>query len=510
MESFAVITHATGNLLRADTDALVNTVNTVGVMGKGIALQFRRAYPLMFESYQEACQRGEVRIGKMHVWETGMLDSPRYIVNFPTKRHWRARSRLQDIEAGLTDLVAVIAELGITSIAIPPLGCGNGGLCWSEVEPLITSALRSLPDLDARVYPPGTTPSADDMVNATPRPDMTVGRAALIEILSRYLRTALDATPLEIQKLMYFLQIVGEPLRLEYVKGAYGPYADNLRRVLSLVEGHFLTGYGDGSSRVLEAVSISPLPGAEDEARNVLAEHPATRQRIALVDNIIDGFESMYGMELLASVHWLATHDASAAGDWKRAAELIRQWTERKAELFTDDHVRAAWERLRDHDLIPPAATDSAPSNGARTAAGHTVSVRVSREELPTKLIQAITDSRIPWSDIAVITGTLKEAEELQAALSDAKIPTLWLENFDGTYQDAVKVGTVRRTKGVEFAAVFHPTPAHHPLDQLSGDKRAAAELAVRQAMVALTRARDYLWVGVVEERPTSADQARR
>ncbi|WP_067569358.1 type II toxin-antitoxin system antitoxin DNA ADP-ribosyl glycohydrolase DarG [Nocardia acidivorans] len=502
MESFAVITQATGNLLHADTVALVNTVNTVGVMGKGIALQFRRAYPQMFEEYQKACARGQVQIGRMHVWETGMLEGPRYIINFPTKRHWRAGSKLEDVRAGLTALVAVIRDLDIESIAIPPLGCGNGGLEWSEVEPLLVSALSPLPDLDARIYPPVGTPPAGEMPNATPRPDMTVGRAALVELLTRYLRNALEATPLEIQKLMYFLQVVGEPLGLEFTKGRYGPYADSLRRVLNLVEGHFLTGYGDGSARTLEASSVRPLPGAAEQAARVLADEPATRQRIALVDNITDGFESMYGMELLATVHWLTVHDVGAAETWQRTAELVREWTPRKAEMFTDDHVRTAWNRLRDHDLVSPTTTiDSVlHDEGEISSARMVVSERVSRNELGSRLVEAITDSGYAWTEIAVITATLDEAEYLQQVLDYASIPTLSLEKFDGTPQNAVKVGTVRRAKGVEFAAVFHPTLLVGSAGADAGDGQATAELAARQAWVAMTRARDYLWVGLIEE----------
>ncbi len=498
-----MITQATGNLLRADTDALVNTVNTVGVMGKGIALQFRRAYPEMFQAYQQACERGEVRVGKMYVWETGALEGPRYIINFPTKRHWRARSRVEHIKVGLEDLVAVIGDLGITSIAIPPLGCGNGGLAWSQVEPLIVSALQPLASLDVRLYPPGDTPAAGDMVNATPRPDMTVGRAALIVLLSRYLRNALEVTPLEIQKLMYFLQVVGEPLRLEFSKGRYGPYADNLRHVLILVEGHFLTGYGDGSSRTLEAASVRPLAGATEQASLVLADRPATRQRIALVDNIIDGFESMYGMELLSTVHWLVTHDRGAAMDWRVAADLVREWTPRKAEMFTDDHVKSAWERLRQYGLTSCGTTIDTVLHGAAAAPRErrVVSEQVLRGELGARLVEMIGRSGFPWSDIAVITSTMGEAEQLQRVLDHACIPTLSLDKFDGTYQNAVKVGTVRRAIGAEFAAVFHPTPAvPQSADQLTTDERTAAELAARQASAAMTRARDYLWVGIVKD----------
>ncbi len=344
-----MLTRATGNHLLADVDALVNTVNTVGVMGKGIALQFRRAYPQMFAAYAEACKAGEVRLGQMHVWETGTLDGPRFIINFPTKGHWRAGSRLTDIEAGLVDLVRVIREYGITSIAIPPLGCGNGGLEWTEVEPLIAKALAEVPDADAQVYAPEGAPPAADMPNGTPRPALTVGRAALIVLLDRYARVALGATPLEVQKLMHFLQEgAGEQLNLSYSANRYGPYADSLRHVLITLEGHFLTGYGDGSSRALDAEPIQVLPGAAEAAAAVLADHPETLARVDEVVDLIEGYESMYSMELLATVHWVMSGDSDARNDWHRAAELVHEWTPRKRRTFTEEHIHTAWTSLRE------------------------------------------------------------------------------------------------------------------------------------------------------------------
>ena len=160
VDGIHMITLEGGNLLDADVDALVNTVNTVGVMGTGLALQFKRAYPAMFRDYSRAAQFGELEVGRMQVWETGELQGPRYIINFPTKRHWRQGSRLVDIEQGLTDLVRVVRVLGIPSVAVPPLGCGNGGLDWAQVEPLITNALTSLADVDVRLFPPGTAARA--------------------------------------------------------------------------------------------------------------------------------------------------------------------------------------------------------------------------------------------------------------------------------------------------------------------------------------------------------------
>jgi O-acetyl-ADP-ribose deacetylase (regulator of RNase III) len=193
-----------GNLLKADVDALVNTVNTVGVMGKGIALQFKNAYPANFKAYHRACKSDDVKLGEMFVFDNGQLVRPRWIINFPTKGHWRSNSRINDITAGLSDLRATIHDLGITSIALPPLGCGNGGLAWGDVRPLIVEALEDL-DVDILIFPPSGAPVAADMIVATPRPTLTHGKAALISLIAKYSAVALGASLIEVQKLMYFL-----------------------------------------------------------------------------------------------------------------------------------------------------------------------------------------------------------------------------------------------------------------------------------------------------------------
>ena len=142
-----------GNLLEARVDAIVNTVNTVGVMGKGLALQVKAAFPAVDAAYRDACERGEVRIGHMHVVPMPTLQ-PRFVINFPTKEHWRNPSRLEYVTSGLKDLVRVVAELGIRSIAVPPLGCGSGGLDWDTVKGEITSALGTLEGVDVVVFEP--------------------------------------------------------------------------------------------------------------------------------------------------------------------------------------------------------------------------------------------------------------------------------------------------------------------------------------------------------------------
>jgi O-acetyl-ADP-ribose deacetylase (regulator of RNase III) len=144
---------ASGNLLESPCDAIINTVNTVGVMGKGLALQFKRAFPDNFKAYEQACKNGKVCLGCMFIFEINSLLGVHYIINFPTKSHWRLDSNINDIAVGLDDLRRVITELSIKSMAIPPLGCGLGGLHWRDVEPLIKEKLAGL-DLDAFIFSP--------------------------------------------------------------------------------------------------------------------------------------------------------------------------------------------------------------------------------------------------------------------------------------------------------------------------------------------------------------------
>jgi len=150
----ASIQIAEGNLLQARADALVNPVNCVGVMGKGLALQFKQAFPANFRAYQAACKAGHVQPGRMLIHDNGRLALPYWIVNFPTKRHWRQPSQLQDVRDGLSALVADAQRLGMRSIAVPPLGCGLGGLDWREVRPLIEHAFAALPDVRVLLYAP--------------------------------------------------------------------------------------------------------------------------------------------------------------------------------------------------------------------------------------------------------------------------------------------------------------------------------------------------------------------
>ncbi len=345
-----MIQYKSGDILKEDAEALVNTVNCVGVMGRGIALQFKNAFPENFSNYVEACKNKAVQPGRMLVYKTGQLTNPRYIINFPTKRHWRGNSRIEDIEAGLTALVETIREYDIRSIAIPPLGSGLGGLEWSKVKPRIVAALAPLTEVKVIIFEPQGAPASENMAHNRQTPKMTAGRAALIELMNRYLAGLLDpfVTLLELHKLMYLMQEAGEPLHLNYRKGPYGPYAENLRHVLNAIEGHLISGYADGGDSPHKHLSL--VPGAVEEASAFLSEHPETRERSERVADLVEGFESPFGLELLSTVYWIMNNDPVNSVDeviqntyaW---SEHKQQFTPRQIALAVDVVTQKGWGR---------------------------------------------------------------------------------------------------------------------------------------------------------------------
>jgi len=324
------------------------TVNCVGVMGRGIALQFKRNYPENFKAYEVACKRGDVIPGRMFVYETGQLANPKYIINFPTKRHWRGASRIEDIDAGLADLVDTITKRNISSFALPPLGSGLGGLEWNVVRSRIESALKCLENVHIEVYEPSDVVAKEQAVKNVAIPKMTPGRAALVSLIQRYLAGLLDpfVTLLEIHKLMYFLQECGEPLNLRFTKGHYGPYAENLSHVLKAIEGHLISGYFDGGDEPDKRIEI--IPGAAKEANIFLNQRTDTSTRIGRVAELVDGFETPFGMELLTTVHWVAKYEATTLPE---ITNSIYNWGPQKNK-FSHRQVSIAAERLFDKRWI--------------------------------------------------------------------------------------------------------------------------------------------------------------
>jgi O-acetyl-ADP-ribose deacetylase (regulator of RNase III) len=311
-------------------------------MGKGIALQFKQAFPENFQTYRVACKADEVKPGSMLVVATNLLQGPKYIINFPTKRHWRGKSRMDDVQSGLRSLVEEVRQRRITSVAIPPLGCGNGGLAWNEVRPAIEKAFSELPDVRVLLYEPSGAPRPDEMPVRTKRPRWTRARALFVGLMDMYRIPDYRLSLLEVQKLAYFLQVAGEPLRLRFVKHHYGPYADNLNHVLQVMEGHFIRGFGDRSREA----EIRLLDGAPKEAHDVLQRHKEAAERLREVSDLIQGFETPYGMELLATVHWLTSHDPPARENVELTIQGIQEWSTEKRRRFKPEHIRRAWSHL--------------------------------------------------------------------------------------------------------------------------------------------------------------------
>ena len=307
-----------------------------------------------FKAYEAACARGVVQPGRMFVFETGTMTNPKYIINFPTKRHWRGKSRMEDIEAGLKALVSEIETRRIRSVAMPPLGSGLGGLHWPDVRARVEEALSGLKDVDVLVYEPNGAPDTQRMARARNVPKMTPGRAALVMLMHRYLGGLLDpfVTLLEAHKLMYFMQEAGQPLQLHYTKAPYGPYAENLRHVLHAVEGHLISGYADGGDAPNKQIEL--VPGAVGEAGTFLNDDQESNSRLDRVVKLVQGFETPFGLELLATVHWVATRERAASLD--EVVKIVYSWAERK-NRFSRRQIELAFNVLRSKGWLEGAST---------------------------------------------------------------------------------------------------------------------------------------------------------
>lgn len=250
---------------------------------------------------------------------------------------------MEDIEAGLVDLVDVIQQREIGSVAVPPLGSGLGGLDWLEVKKRIESALAPLTEVRIVVFEPSGPPPTEDLVRSREIPKMTAGRAALVELIHRYLSGLLDpvVTLLEVHKLMYFMQEAGEPLRLKYQKAPFGPYAENMRHVLNAIEGHMVSGYADGGDSPAKQLKL--VPGAIEDATKYLRDNPFTRERFNRVVDLVEGFESPFGLELLSTVHWILNNED--VHSFEEVARLTYAWNDRKKQ-FTHRQIAIAMDVL--------------------------------------------------------------------------------------------------------------------------------------------------------------------
>lgn len=354
-----------GNLLEAKTEALVNTVNTVGVMGKGIALMFKERFAENYRLYSAACKAGEVETGKMYITAVNELDGPRWIVNFPTKRHWRSSSQMAWVTEGLHDLRRFLIENRVRSVAVPPLGAGNGGLKWPEVREQITAVLSDL-DVDVLVFEPSS-----QYLNVAKRSGvekLTPARALIAELVRRYWVLGMECSLLEIQKLAWFLERAIEklpntenPLNLKFVAHKFGPYANRLEHLLDNLDGSYL----HCEKRISDA-EISDVIWFDEERKSFLQTYLKTEakeysQALERTVELIDGFESPFGMELLATVDWLLSQ-AGVSPTVPAVRESLRYWdggagaAARKSKLFDDQALDIALKRLTSSSFGPELA----------------------------------------------------------------------------------------------------------------------------------------------------------
>lgn len=358
-----MITFTQGNLLEARAEALVNTVNTVGVMGKGIALMFKERFAENFRLYAAACKAQQVQTGKMFVTEVHELDGPRWIVNFPTKQHWRAPSQMAWVADGLQDLRRFLIEHKVKSIAIPPLGAGNGGLEWSEVREQIEAMLGDL-DTEILVFEP--TRQYQNVAKRAGVEKLTPARALIAELVRRYWVLGMECSLLEIQKLAWFLERAIEryspddnPLNLQFVAHKYGPYANRLDHLLNNLDGSYL----HCEKRISDADPLDVI-WFDDERKAFLQAYLKSEAKpytdaLEHTAALIDGFESPFGMELLATVDWLLTRE-NVAPNVPALREGLRHWrggpdaAQRKDRLFDDRALGIALARLT--QSVPAAA----------------------------------------------------------------------------------------------------------------------------------------------------------
>jgi O-acetyl-ADP-ribose deacetylase (regulator of RNase III) len=339
-----------GNLLEAKTQALVNTVNTVGVMGKGIALQFKETFPENYKTYVNACKNNLLKPGKLLVTKEHLIDGEKIIINFPTKTEWYLKSKYEYIEEGLKELVNVISENNIISIAIPPLGCGNGGLDWNKVKTLLEKYLINLNNVDIKIYEPNEA-IKEILKKQELQKDikLTPARAMLLYSMFYYESLGENSSLFVANKLSYFLKRLGEKSfdRIDFEASHYGPYSVQIEHMLHLVNGKYIKG--------LEQMKVKPFETIElqyDRAKEIsefVKNKLSSEQNQILKDliNLIDGFQSALALEILATVDFVRKDKPNAQKD--DIINRIKKWSYRKQELFEEKYINIALKHLDEY-----------------------------------------------------------------------------------------------------------------------------------------------------------------
>lgn len=343
-----------GNLFDAKAQTLVNTVNCVGVMGKGLAKEFRDRWPEMCRHYQVACRRGELRSGKPFLYR----DLGIQILCFPTKDNWKGPSKYEFIEAGLQAIREHYREWEITSLALPALGCGLGGLEWDKVKALMEKILGDLP-IEIEVYEPGPA----DLKVGRPEKKRVVKPVHItlpLALVGEIIRRARHAMPshhplgkLLVQKFVYFAQLAGAPIRLKFAKYKFGPYDYNLHHMIERLEGLYIRDmsatWSRSDLRILDEAAwlkvIEPLAGE-------IAEY--SKYLDAAVD-LLKGWP-LPEVELLATVQygWCELVAGGLEGSPEEVEEYVQQWSQEKRRKFPPERIRGALELLRRSGWLGP------------------------------------------------------------------------------------------------------------------------------------------------------------
>lgn len=326
-----MIKYVTGNILDSDSEALINTVNTDGIMGKGIALQFKKAFPANFKLYQKACKDKIVDIGKLLITKDSSLASgTKFIINFPTKKSWRKPSEYSFIESGLDDLLRVTQLNNIKSIAIPPLGAGNGGLEWEKVKNIIERKLSSS-NMNILIYEPNSVIKEH---LKTERIKLTDARALLLYVLYDLVKNGEYVSEFSSEKICYFLQRLGarKYFKLNFIPNFYGPYSGKVKYVLNVLNGSYIMGYSDMNKRPFEPLTLV-ADGYEDVKKHI--ENDKDLLEIAQrTTEFLNGFYSDFALELLSSLDFLSLQLETY--DLGELTKRLESWSDRKSSLFSN------------------------------------------------------------------------------------------------------------------------------------------------------------------------------
>lgn len=339
-----MIHYLTGDMFTSGADALVNTVNLNGVMGKGVALQFKNRFPENYKLYKAACDSKELAVGKLLVTTERHEGKEIRVINFPTKTSWRKPSEYSYVEAGLRELVDVMEREGIASIAIPPLGAGNGGLLWPKVRELIERYLGAV-QADVYVYEPASHISER---LKSERVRLTDARALLLYVMFDMVRQGEYISEFSSEKICYFLQRFGasDLFGLHYAPCYYGPYSGKVRYVLQYMSGSYIMGYSDMNTKPFEPLSI--VPDSFEDVKKHIEKSPALKTIAIRTTKFLSGYYSDFGLELLSSVDFIYAADRTRTP--QDIYGRLHEWSTRKSSLFADiryverayDHIVAA------------------------------------------------------------------------------------------------------------------------------------------------------------------------